>query len=52
VHGVRVGKSFRFDLEAPDEAAARAEVDDMCQRFLINPVIEDATVTVTAAASV
>jgi phosphoribosylformylglycinamidine synthase len=52
VHGVRVGKCFRFDLEAADEAAARAEVDDMCRRFLINPVIEDATVTVTAAASV
>ena len=25
-----------------DEATARAEVDDMCQRFLTNPVIEDA----------
>ena len=27
-----------------DEAAARAEVDDLCHRFLTNPVIEDATV--------
>ena len=27
-----------------------AEVDDMCRRFLTNPVIEDATVTVEAAA--
>jgi phosphoribosylformylglycinamidine synthase PurS subunit len=47
VRGVRVGKSIRFEVEAADEPAARAEVDDLCQRFLTNPVIEDATVTVT-----
>ena len=50
VAGVRVGKAFRFTLEAADEAGARAEVDDMCRRFLTNPVIEDATITVEAAA--
>jgi phosphoribosylformylglycinamidine synthase len=44
VRGVRVGKSIRFTLDAADEAAARAEVDDLCQRFLTNPVIEDASV--------
>ena len=49
VSGLRVGKSIRFVLEAPDEAAARAEVDDMCNRFLTNPVIEESTVTVAAA---
>ncbi|HEX6423151.1 MAG TPA: phosphoribosylformylglycinamidine synthase subunit PurS [Acidimicrobiales bacterium] len=52
VSGVRVGKCFRFVVEADDEAAARAEVDDMCRRFLTNPVIEDATVTVDAGAAV
>ena len=35
-----------FSIDAADEAAARAEVDDLCRRFLTNPVIEDATVTV------
>lgn len=45
VREVHVGKSIRFTLEAADEAAARAEVADMCQRFLTNPVIEDAVVT-------
>jgi phosphoribosylformylglycinamidine synthase subunit PurS len=50
VRGVRVGKSIRFTIEAADEGAARAEVDDLCHRFLSNPVIEDATVTVAAAA--
>jgi phosphoribosylformylglycinamidine synthase subunit PurS len=48
VTGVRVGKAFRFTVEAADAATARVEVDDMCQRFLTNPVIEDAAVTVTA----
>jgi len=47
VTGVRVGKAFRFTVEADDATAARAEVDDMCSRFLTNPVIEDAHVTVT-----
>ncbi len=49
VRGVRVGKSIRFDIDATDEAAARAEVDDLCERFLTNPVIEDATVSITVA---
>jgi phosphoribosylformylglycinamidine synthase len=50
VRGVRVGKCIRFHLEATDEAAARAEVEDLCQRFLTNPVIEDAAVTIAAGA--
>jgi phosphoribosylformylglycinamidine synthase len=45
---VRVGKSIRFVLEAEDEGAARHEVDDMCRRFLTNPVIEDATIELEA----
>ena len=45
IRGVRVGKAFRFELEAPDEASARAHADEVCQRFLINPVIEAADVT-------
>ena len=49
VRGVRVGKAIRFALEAADESAARAEVDQMCAQFLINPVIEDADITVTPA---
>jgi phosphoribosylformylglycinamidine synthase len=45
ISGVRVGKCIRFTIEAADEAAAKAEADDLCARFLTNPVIEDATVT-------
>jgi phosphoribosylformylglycinamidine synthase subunit PurS len=46
VEGVKVGKAIRFTVEAPDEQAARARVDDLCQKFLTNPVIEDAKVTI------
>jgi len=49
IRDVRVGKSFRFHVDADDEAAARALVDDVCARFLTNPVIEDASITVTPA---
>ncbi|MCU1352485.1 MAG: phosphoribosylformylglycinamidine synthase [Acidimicrobiales bacterium] len=51
VRGVHVGKLIRFDLEADDEASARVEVDDLCSRFLTNPVIEDSEVTISAAAT-
>ena len=52
VRGVRVGKAFRFDIEAADIETATAQVEDMCARFLTNPVIEDAAITVTEGASV
>ncbi len=45
VTGVRVGKAIRFQIDADDEASARAAAGDLCQRFLTNPVIEDAVVT-------
>jgi len=45
IAGVRVGKCIRFTIEATDQAAAQAEAEDLCARFLTNPVIEDATVT-------
>ena len=40
VSHVRVGKSIRLVIDAPDDAAARAQVDEMCRRLLANPVIE------------
>jgi phosphoribosylformylglycinamidine synthase len=49
IRDVRVGKSIRFTIESADEAAALAEVDDLCARFLTNPVIEDAVVKVEPA---
>ncbi len=41
VDGVRVGKTIEFDLkDATDKAAAEAQVKDMCEKLLANPVIE------------
>jgi phosphoribosylformylglycinamidine synthase len=48
IRGVTVGKSIRFEIESPDEATARAEVDDVVGRFLTNPVIEDSDVRMEA----
>ena len=47
VSEVRTGKAIRFELEAGSVEDAQARVDDMCARFLTNPVIEDVDVTVT-----
>ena len=49
VAGVTIGKAIRFTIDAPDEAAARARVHDLCQQFLTNPVIEDAEITLLAS---
>jgi phosphoribosylformylglycinamidine synthase PurS subunit len=51
VSGVSVGKSIRFRVEADDEDTARRRVDDICHRFLTNPVIEDSEVTLTEAST-
>ena len=48
IEGVRVGKAIRFSLEAPDEAAAHEQAEDLCRRLLSNPVIEDARVQLEA----
>jgi len=51
VSGVRVGKAIRLSIEAADEHEARTLVDDLCARFLTNPVIEDAAVSVASVQS-
>jgi phosphoribosylformylglycinamidine synthase PurS subunit len=50
IHGVRAGKAIRFTIDADAETTARTHVDDLCRRFLTNPVIEDASVTLEALA--
>ncbi len=46
VDRVRVGKLITFSLEADSADQAERQAVDMCQRFLTNPVIEDARVAV------
>ena len=45
VSGVHIGKAIRLNVEADSEDAARARVEDLCTRFLTNPVIEDAVIS-------
>jgi phosphoribosylformylglycinamidine synthase subunit PurS len=49
VSAVRVGKAIRLEIEADDEPSARRRVEDLAERFLTNPVIEDATITLASA---
>jgi phosphoribosylformylglycinamidine synthase len=48
IDDVRVGKAIRLAVEAADESAARQQVAELCERFLTNPVIEDARIEVAA----
>jgi phosphoribosylformylglycinamidine synthase PurS subunit len=52
VTGVRAGKSFRFEIAAPDEADARAQATVVADRLLANPVIEESSVSVGPAGAV
>jgi phosphoribosylformylglycinamidine synthase len=40
IAGVRQGKVIDLELKTADQAAARAEVAQMCERLLANTVIE------------
>ena len=37
---VRAGRSFRFEVDAPDEGSARTTATELAERLLANPVIE------------
>ncbi len=52
VSHVRVGKSIRLQVDAADEGDARTQVDEMCNRLLANPVIEDFSIDVNVAQTV
>lgn len=49
VTGVTVGKAIRFTIDAPNEVAARDRATELCERFLTNPVIEQADISVVTA---
>jgi phosphoribosylformylglycinamidine synthase PurS subunit len=40
VGDVRIGKCIRLIVDATDREAAHAQVEEMCERLLANPVIE------------
>ena len=51
VEDVRAGKYIEIKLTAADAAAARTELDAMCDKLLANPVIESYRFEVEALAS-
>ncbi len=46
VSGVRQGKVIELDITAKDSAAAKAQVEEMCEKLLANTVIENYSVEI------
>jgi phosphoribosylformylglycinamidine synthase subunit PurS len=44
----RVGRLVELEVEAKDEREARAEIEQMCQQLLANPLIESYEIEVRA----
>ena len=44
VGGLRVGKVIELDVPGDSLEAVRGQVDDMCRKLLVNPILEDYTV--------
>jgi len=40
IHNVRIGKHISLEIEAEDEAAAHAKVDQACKSLLANLIME------------
>jgi len=51
VSNVRVGKYIELALVAQDEMEARTQIEEMCDKLLANPVIEDYAYVVDEAYS-
>ncbi len=49
VSNAQIGKIITFDVESNNIDSARAEVDEMCQHLLANPVIEIYSIDIAPA---
>jgi len=50
VTGARVGRLVDLEVDAADADDARAQLEQMCQQLLANPLIESFEIEVTGAA--
>lgn len=50
VHRMRAGRTFSFEVDAPDETAARERAEHLARRLLANPVIEDSELVAVSRA--
>jgi phosphoribosylformylglycinamidine synthase len=52
VRRLRIGKAVDVELEAPDQATAQAQLEQLSDRLLANPVIENWQLEIVAPAEV
>ena len=50
ISNVRSGKCIHLQIEAADAATAEAQLAEVCDKFLTNPVIENASISVLETA--
>ena len=48
---LKISKSIRLNIEADSPGAAHAQVVEMCERILANPVIESYAITIVEPAT-
>lgn len=48
ISNVRAGKSIHLQIEASSTESAQNQLSAMCEKFLTNPVIESARISITA----
>ena len=44
VRNIRQGKFFEIDLNEKDQEKAEKEINEMCEKLLVNLIIEDYTI--------
>tara|TARA_S200000501_G_scaffold361938_1_gene390823 strand:- start:30754 stop:31008 length:255 start_codon:yes stop_codon:yes gene_type:complete len=49
IENVRVGKNIRFIITADSEVEAQETIQELCDKFLTNPVIETANIHIQGA---
>lgn len=49
INNVRIGKEITLEVEATDEAAAVAQVEEACEKLLHNAVMEEYTFVLSEA---
>ncbi len=46
VESVRIGKFITLNIDSTDRVQAEKELEQMCEKLLANPVIEDYSITI------
>lgn len=49
ISNVRIGKNITLQVDAADEATAKAKVDEACKKLLCNQIMESYRFTIVAA---